>query len=269
MVHWLGTILGPRSLVEAGTMGPAVGASQDHCRRLAHVARECAQGIANVARRCDHLPLALFTTLSTLTCNGRESTNPGPTVTQVVFTTQPPATVEGDAIISPAVQATIRDSSGGVVPNGLVTMSVGMAPWPAPGSRISGTLTVSAVNGVATFADVRLDKPGVGYTLVATSGAARGTSTPFNVGLTFTGLAAGGLHTCALTTRATYCWGANLYGQLGGPTGAVVADSVPVLVRTSVQFVQVAGGEQHTCAVTAGGAADCGGDDDQDERGRA
>jgi len=249
-------------------MGQAVGASQDHChRRLAHVARECAQGIVKVARRCDRLAMALFTTLSTLTCNGSESTNPGPAVTQVVFTTQPPATVEGDAIISPAVQATIRDSSGGVVPKGLVTMSVGTAPWPAPGSRISGTLTVSAVNGVATFADVRLDKPGVGYTLVATSGAARGTSIPFNVGLTFTDLAAGGLHTCALTTRATYCWGANLYGQLGGPTGAVVADSVPVLVRTSVQFVQVAGGEQHTCALTAGGAAYCWGHNDQDELG--
>jgi len=175
--------------------------------------------------------------------------------------------VQGNEVISPPVQVTIRDSSGVVVPTGLVTMSVGTIPWPAPGSRISGTLTVSAVNGVATFADLRLDKPGKGYTLVATSGAAHGSSASLDVGLTFTSLAAGGLHTCGLTTGGAYCWGLNIYGQLGGVTGAIITDSVPLLVKSSVQFVQIVGGEEHSCALAVGGAAYCWGHNDQDELG--
>src|SRR5256886_13047910 len=129
-----------------------------------------------------------------------------PPVADVAFTTQPPASVEGNVAIAPTVRVTIRDASGNLVPTGTVTMSIGTVPWPAPGSRLCGTRTVSANIGVATFADLRVDKPGAAYTLTAASGAARASSTPFDVRLTFTSLAAGGLHTCGLTTGGTYCW---------------------------------------------------------------
>ena len=190
-----------------------------------------------------------------------------PPVADVAFTTQPPASVEGNVAIAPAVRVTIRDASGNLVPTGTVTMSIGTVPWPAPGSRLLGTLTVSANNGVATFADLRVDKPGAAYTLTAASGAARASSTPFDVRLTFTSLAAGGLHTCGLTTGGTYCWGTNIYGQLGGATGAVIADSVPILVSTPTPFTQTVGGEQHSCALTSTGAVFCWGHNDQDELG--
>jgi hypothetical protein len=39
------------------------------------------------------------------------------------------------------------------------------------GAALSGTTTVAAVAGVATFADLSIDSAGTGYTLTATSGA--------------------------------------------------------------------------------------------------
>src|SRR6185437_10098239 len=52
-----------------------------------------------------------------------------------------------------------------------------------PGSgTLSGTTTVAAVNGVATFAGLSIDKSGNGYTLTASDGALAGaTSNTFNI----------------------------------------------------------------------------------------
>ncbi|MFY4731226.1 hypothetical protein [Nitrospira sp. BLG_2] len=47
-----------------------------------------------------------------------------------------------------------------------VTLSLGTNPV---GGVLSGTLTVAAVNGIATFDDVEIDDPGEGYTLIATA----------------------------------------------------------------------------------------------------
>jgi len=214
-----------------------------------------------------HDGVVLLGVLTVAACGTGTGPTPQPAVAQVAFITQPPASVEGNVVVIPAVQVTIRDSSGNLVPSGTVTMGIGTVPWPAPGSRLLGTFTVSANNGVATFADLRVDKPGAGYTLIATSGAAHAWSAPFNVRLTFTGLAAGGLHTCGLTAGGAYCWGLNIYGQLGGPTGSVIMDSVPLLVSSPTQFVQTVGGEQHSCALSSAAAAFCWGHNDQDELG--
>jgi alpha-tubulin suppressor-like RCC1 family protein len=52
-----------------------------------------------------------------------------------------------------------------------------------------------------------------------TSGTDRLTPTPVAGGLPFTSLAAGGFHTCGLTSGgAAYCWGGNASGQLGDGT---------------------------------------------------
>jgi hypothetical protein len=48
-----------------------------------------------------------------------------------------------------------------------VTLSLGVNP---SGGTLSGTLTVTVVNGVATFSDLAIDRAGVGYTLHATGG---------------------------------------------------------------------------------------------------
>ena len=51
--------------------------------------------------------------------------------------------------------------------NGLVTLKLAANPG---GSTLGGTLSVAAVNGVATFSNLTLNTPGVGYTVTATSG---------------------------------------------------------------------------------------------------
>src|SRR5438876_1204322 len=101
----------------------------------------------------------------------------------IAFTTQPPARVEGNVAISPAVQVTVKDASGQPVPNATVTMAISASPW--TGATLSGTTTVTAVNGVATFADLRIDKPGQGYVLRAAAGTVSTVGAPFAVGLTF------------------------------------------------------------------------------------
>src|SRR5204862_459981 len=89
------------------------------------------------------------------------------TATQLAFTVQPSTTVAG-AAISPAVQVTALDPAGNLVPGftGSVTVTLGNNPG---GSTLGGTTTVAAVNGVASFAALTLDKTGTGYWLTATA----------------------------------------------------------------------------------------------------
>lgn len=72
-----------------------------------------------------------------------------------------------------------------------------------------------------------------------------------------TALAAGGAHTCALTTTgAVYCWGSNSNGQLGrGTLGGTSA--APTLVSGGLTFVSISAGGSHTCGVTADGSLFC------------
>jgi alpha-tubulin suppressor-like RCC1 family protein len=78
-------------------------------------------------------------------------------------------------------------------------------------------------------------------------------------GLTFSALAVGDYHTCALTTSgAAYCWGANFRGQLGD--GSTTNRSAPVAVSGGLSFSSLAAGEFHTCALTSSGSAYCWGE---------
>src|SRR5205085_2177597 len=52
----------------------------------------------------------------------------------------------------------------------------------AGGGTLSGTLTRTAANGVATFNDLSIDRTGIGYTLqVTAAGLASATSNAFNI----------------------------------------------------------------------------------------
>jgi hypothetical protein len=106
---------------------------------------------------------------------------PGPPpATRVAFTTQPTNTSAGTAL-SP-VQVTALDSLGHPVQTfaGPVTIALGDNPG---GAILSGgPQTVAAVNGVATFSGLRIDKTAAGYTLAAAaSGLTGDRSTPFTV----------------------------------------------------------------------------------------
>ncbi|HEX8245887.1 MAG TPA: invasin domain 3-containing protein, partial [Longimicrobium sp.] len=99
---------------------------------------------------------------------------------QLAFIVQPSNTAAG-AHVTPAVQVAIEDAAGNVVPTATGNISVAIGTNPS-GGTLSGTTTVAAVNGVATFADLSIDKTGTGYTLTASSGGVPGaTSSAFDI----------------------------------------------------------------------------------------
>src|SRR5205814_1012477 len=109
----------------------------------------------------------------TFTANGTAGT-----ATQLVFSVQPSTTPAG-AAITPAVQVTALDAQGNTATGftGNVTLAIGTNPGTG---TLGGTLTHAAVGGVATFANLAIDKVGTGYTLTAT-GAGTATSAAFNI----------------------------------------------------------------------------------------
>jgi alpha-tubulin suppressor-like RCC1 family protein len=89
-------------------------------------------------------------------------------------------------------------------------------------------------------------------------------------GLQFKSLSAGGLTTCGIATDdLTYCWGQTFLGQTGtglaSPTQNLV--TTPTRVVTLEQFVQLALGVQHACALTADGRAFCWGNNNYGQLG--
>ena len=103
------------------------------------------------------------------------------TPTQVAFTVQPAGSVAG-ATMSPAVAVTVRDAGGAPVTVAGIGVAVAFGTN-AGGGTLSGTLTGSTdANGVATFANLSVDKAAAGYTLAATSSDLTGaTSSAFTV----------------------------------------------------------------------------------------
>src|SRR6185295_4114551 len=99
---------------------------------------------------------------------------------KLAFTVQPTNATAGVAI-APAVQVTVQDAFGNTVPSSSASITVAIGANPG-GGALSGTATVSAVSGVATFSNLSIDKSGTGYTLTAASGALTGaSSSSFNI----------------------------------------------------------------------------------------
>jgi hypothetical protein len=104
---------------------------------------------------------------------------------QLAFIQQPVQTVAGVAI-APAVQVAVENSAGGVITTdtSLVTLTL------SHGSFANGSTTVSlhAVNGVATFSNLVINTTG-SYNLIATDGVLpQRQSNPFNIVALATGL---------------------------------------------------------------------------------
>jgi hypothetical protein len=94
-------------------------------------------------------------------------------VTQLVVMAQPPSVVTAGASFGLTVAA--EDSSGNVVPSFNDVLTVALANNSGAGI-LGGTLTVTAVNGVATFAGLKLDKAASAYTLQVSSPSATATT---------------------------------------------------------------------------------------------
>jgi len=98
----------------------------------------------------------------------------------LAFTVQPSSATAGN-IITPAIQVLVRDSLG--LPDsafaGNITMSISVNPV---GGRLSGTLSVAPVNGIALFGDLVISTSGAGYVLQASApGAKSASSTSFTI----------------------------------------------------------------------------------------
>ncbi|MDX1674289.1 MAG: Ig-like domain-containing protein [Longimicrobiales bacterium] len=98
---------------------------------------------------------------------------------RVSFLTGPTSTTAG-AAIDPAVQVEVVDTSGNRIEGSEAAVTVSLTD---PGDvTLSGTRTVNAVNGVATFSGLWVDRAGTGYTLEASAaGATPDTSAAFDV----------------------------------------------------------------------------------------
>jgi len=140
--------------------------------------------------------------------------------TKLAFTTQPGNGTGGSAL-STQPMVTVQDANGNTVTTDTssVTLAIGTNPG---GGTLSGTKTVAAVAGVATFSGLSIDKIGTGYSLGATDGAlTSATSSAFNITL-------GAAVKLAFTT------------QPGGGTGGTAWTTQPVVT------VQDAGGNTVT-----------------------
>jgi alpha-tubulin suppressor-like RCC1 family protein len=177
----------------------------------------------------------------------------------LVFTVQPPTFAERAQPIAPALGVAIQDAFSNTVTSATdpVTLSLGTNPG---GGTVSGTTTVNASAGIATFADLIIDRSGTGYTFVAASGTlTSATSAAFGIRFVFAGVSVGGNHTCGVTIGgAAYCWGDNTNAELGDGTRTNRVSPVPV--SEGQVFATVSAGGYHTCGVTTSGAAYCWGE---------
>jgi hypothetical protein len=152
---------------------------------------------------------------------------------------------------SQQLTATARDQAG----NPLVGRAV---TWATTEATVATVSTTGIVEGVRAGS----------VTITATSEGSEGSAEVSVLSsVTFASVAAGGAHTCALTTGgAAYCWGRGESGQLGIPVptttcptdaGPFPCSMAPIAVGGGLVFAQLAGGGAHTCGLTSDGSAYC------------
>jgi VCBS repeat-containing protein len=91
--------------------------------------------------------------------------------------TRPPQNTAAGVAFTPAVQVAVQDAGGNTVTTATdpVTLSLDANPT---GATLSGVLTVNAVNGVATFPGLSIDRVGSGYTIAAAAPGLTGDTSP-------------------------------------------------------------------------------------------
>ncbi len=154
--------------------------------------------------------------------------------TKLAVTTQPPGSVAPGAPFGLVVSA--EDASSAVVTAYTANVTVAIAANPGSGT-LSGTATVAAVAGVATFTGLSINNAGTGYTLTATSGAlTSATTNSFNItgasatAFTLTGPSSGFNHNAS--TAFTFAPTGGLYTGTITPTMAGLAGTWAPTSRT-------------------------------------
>ncbi|HEX4575508.1 MAG TPA: hypothetical protein VH158_10265 [Gemmatimonadales bacterium] len=117
--------------------------------------------------------------------SGPQAVSPDVAALLLVFTVQPRNALPG-ATIQPPVQLTAVDTLGYAATNftGVVRLMIGHDGSVLGNATLSGTTSVVARAGVATFGDLSIVQPGVNYTLKAGFGtrAPIAESAPFTIG---------------------------------------------------------------------------------------
>jgi VCBS repeat-containing protein len=96
--------------------------------------------------------------------------------TKLAFT-QVPVNTSAGSPITPAVKVAIQDAAGNTVTSATDAITIAIGNNPNSGT-LFGTKTVGAVNGVATFAGLSIDRSGDGYTLAASANGLTGVTSP-------------------------------------------------------------------------------------------
>ncbi len=175
------------------------------------------------------------------------------TASKLGFTTQPSNTAAG-ASVSPAVVVTVQDANGNTVTTATnsITMSIGTNP---SGGTLSGTVTASAVAGVATFSALSINKAGTGYTLSASaSSLTSATSSAFNVtaGAPASVTPASGTpQSTVINTAFTLPLAATVSDSSGNAVSGIVVTFTPPLAGASGVFA----GGINTATTNASGLA--------------
>jgi VCBS repeat-containing protein len=96
--------------------------------------------------------------------------------TKLAFT-QVPVNTSAGSPITPAVKVAVQDAAGNTVTSATDAITIAIGNNPNSGT-LFGTQTAGAVNGVATFAGLSIDRSGDGYTLAASANGLTGVTSP-------------------------------------------------------------------------------------------
>lgn len=262
-VDWGGTISVPRALAGSDFGDPLVGANT---------------------------PTATHT--ATLTAAPSPTQTPTPTKTYTPTATRTPTITATPTRTPGPFSMTYRAISTGDESSCLVTVAGGIKCWGRNGYGQLGTGTgenyrISPADVVDLTSGVSAIVQGYQHTCALTStgtikcwgraeqgvtqneqslfaGQAAAGYRPFTVslGIEAIAIAAGQVHTCAVTVPgAVICWGANSNGQLGNGATNNAIPPVPVsVVGIAGRVKAIAAGGNHTCALTETGGVTCWGD---------
>ena len=204
------------------------------------------------------------------------SANPNPTPADVTGLTSGVAaiTADGDHTCALTTAGGVKcwgDNHFGELGNSTNTGTFNPNPTPADVSGLTSGVAAIAAGGEHTCALTAAggvkcwganDSGQLGNS--TSSGSANPNPTPVDVSGLTSGvlvIAAGGLHTCALTTAGgVECWGFNQDGQLGNSTNSGTFNPNPTPTAVSglpSGVLVIAAGGGHTCALITAGAVKC------------
>lgn len=166
--------------------------------------------------------------------SGAFTITPG-TASRLSFTVEPTSALAGQAI-APAVQVGVHDVFGNVVPTSTASVTVAILPGTgSAGAALSGTTTVAAASGIASFGTLSINRVGAGYRFSAgAAGLGPDTSQTFSI--------------AAAAAESLVVVSGNAQNA---PVGATLGQPFVVAVRD--HFGNAIAGHAVTFKVTAGG----------------